>query len=64
VSPSSPSSKNGEGAKLSHALTGRSTSPSEDTEHRRTGGSKNSTTSRSWWPQPVPQLLTDGRSMQ
>jgi hypothetical protein len=64
ASPGSLSSKKGEGAELSHALTGRSMSSSEDTRHKRPGGSKNSTTGWSWWPPPVPQLLTGGRSMQ
>jgi hypothetical protein len=57
-------SKKGEGAEISHALTGRSMSSSKDMGHNRTGGSKNSTTGRSWWPPPVPQLLIGVRSMQ
>jgi hypothetical protein len=47
ASPGSLNSKKGEGAKHSHALTRRSTSSSEDTEHKRTGGSKSSMTGRS-----------------
>jgi hypothetical protein len=54
VSPDSLSSRKGEGVELSHALIGRSTSSSEGTEHKRTGGNKSSTTDRSWWPPPVP----------
>jgi hypothetical protein len=64
ASPGSLSSRKGEGVELFHALTKRSTSCSEGTEHRRTRGSKSSTTSRSWWLPPVPQLLTGGRSTQ
>jgi hypothetical protein len=44
----------GEGVEHSHALMGRSTSSSEDTGHRRTEGSKSSTTDRYWWQPPVP----------
>jgi hypothetical protein len=57
TSPSSLSSKKGEGAELFHALTGRSTSYSEGTEHRKTGGSKSSTTGRSWWHHQCPSSL-------
>jgi hypothetical protein len=64
ASPSSLSSKKGEGVEHSRMLTGRSTSSSEDTKHRRTGGSKSSTTDRSWWQPLVPWPLTGGRSTQ
>jgi hypothetical protein len=64
ASPGSLNSKKGEGTEHSSALTGRSTSSLEDTEHRRIGGSKSSTTDKSWWQQPVPRLLIGGRSMQ
>jgi hypothetical protein len=47
ASPGSLSNKKGEGAELSHALTGMSTSSLEDTEHKRTRGSKSSTIGRS-----------------
>jgi hypothetical protein len=60
ASPGSLSSRKGEGVELFHALTGRSTSSSEGMEHKRIGGSKSSTTGRSWWPPLVPQLLTCG----
>jgi hypothetical protein len=62
ASPGSLGNRKGEGVELSHALTGRSTSSSEGTEHKRIGGSKSSTTGRSWWLPPVPQLLTGGWS--
>jgi hypothetical protein len=64
ASPSSLNSKKGEGAEHSRVLTGRSTSSSDDMECRRTGGSKSSTTDRSWRQPPVPQLLIGGRSTQ
>jgi hypothetical protein len=41
------SSREGEEVELFHALIGRSTSSSEGTEHKRTGGSKSSMTGRS-----------------
>jgi hypothetical protein len=44
ASPGSLSSQKGEGVEHSHALTGRSTSSSEDTGRRRTKGSKSLTT--------------------
>jgi hypothetical protein len=56
------SNQKGEGVEHSHALTGRSTSSSEDTGRRRTEGSKSSTTGRSWWQPPVLQLLIGGQS--
>jgi hypothetical protein len=64
ASPGSLSNKKGEGAEHSRALIGRSTSSLEDTEHRRTGGSKSSTTDRSCRQPPVPRLLIGGRSTQ
>jgi hypothetical protein len=64
ASPCSLSSKKGEGVEHSHALTGRSMSSSEDMDHRRTGGSRSSTTGRSWRQPPVPQLLIGGQSTQ
>jgi hypothetical protein len=57
VSPGSLSSKKGEGAEHSCALTGRSTSSSEDMDHSIIVGKKNSTTGRSWWQPPVPSSL-------
>jgi hypothetical protein len=57
ASPDSLSSKKGEGAEHSRVLTGRSTSSSEDIEHMRKGGSKSSTTDRSWRQPPVPRSL-------
>jgi hypothetical protein len=47
ASPGSLSSQNGEGVEHSHALTGRSTSSSEDTGRRRTEGNRSSMTGRS-----------------
>jgi hypothetical protein len=64
ASPGSLSSKKGEGAEHSRALTGRSTSSLEDIELRRTECSKSSTTDRSWWQPLVPRLLTGGQSTQ
>jgi hypothetical protein len=58
------SNQKGEGVERSHALTGRSTSSSEDTGRRRTEGSRSSTTDRSWRQPQVPQLLIGGRSTQ
>jgi hypothetical protein len=49
ASPGRLSSKKGEGAEHSCVLIGRSTSSSDDTERRRTRGSKSSMTDRSWW---------------
>jgi hypothetical protein len=62
ASPGSLDNKRGEGVELFHAFTGRSTLSSKAMEHKRTGGSKRSTTGRSWWLPPVPRLLTCGRS--
>jgi hypothetical protein len=62
ASPGSLSNQKGEGVEHSLALTGRSTSSSEDTGRRRTEGSKSSTTGRSWWQPPVPQLPIGGQS--
>jgi hypothetical protein len=45
--PRQPQQQEGGGGRHSHALTERSTSSFEDTEHRRTGGSRSSTTNRS-----------------
>jgi hypothetical protein len=64
ASPDNLSSKKGEGTEHSRALTGRSTSSSEDTKHRRTGGSKSSTSDRSWRQPPVPRLPISGQSTQ
>jgi hypothetical protein len=44
ASPGSLSSRKGEGVELFHALIGRSTSSSDGTEHKRTGGNKSSMT--------------------
>jgi hypothetical protein len=52
ASPGSLSNQKGEGVEHSHALTGRSTSSSEATDHKRTGGDRSSMAGRSWW-QPV-----------
>jgi hypothetical protein len=46
ASPGGLSNRKGEGVEHSLALTGRSTSSSEDTGHRRTEGSRSSTTDR------------------
>jgi hypothetical protein len=46
----------------SHALTGRSTSSSADTDRRRAEGNKSSTIARYWWQLPVLPLRTGGRS--
>jgi hypothetical protein len=48
ASPGSLSSRKGEGVELFHALTGRSTTSSEGTKHKKIGGSKSSTIDRSW----------------
>jgi hypothetical protein len=48
ASPGSLSSRKGEGVELFHALTGRSTTSSEGTKHKKIGGSKSSTIGRSW----------------
>jgi hypothetical protein len=64
ASPDSLSNRKGEGVEHSHALTGRSTSSSEDTGRRRIEDSKSSTTGRSWWQPPVPQLPIGGQSTQ
>jgi hypothetical protein len=47
ASPGSLSSQKWEGVEHSHALTGRSTSSSEDTCHRRTEDNRSSMTGRS-----------------
>jgi hypothetical protein len=60
--PRQPQQQEGEGVEHSHALTGRSTSSSEDTGRRRTEGSKSSTTDRYWWQPLVPQLPIGGQS--
>jgi hypothetical protein len=54
TSPGSLNSKKGKGAEHCHALTGRSTSSSEDMDRRRIGGSRSSTTGRSWRQPLVP----------
>jgi hypothetical protein len=64
ASPSSLSSRKGEGVEHSHALTGKSTSSSKDMDRRRIGDDRSSTTDRSWRQPPVPQLLISGQSMQ
>jgi hypothetical protein len=64
ASPGSLSNQKGEGVEHSRALIGKSTSSSGDAGRRRTEGSKSSTTGRSWWQPPVPQLLIGGWSMQ
>jgi hypothetical protein len=64
ASPGSLSSQKGEDVEHSHALTGRSTSSSEDRGRRRTEGSKSSMTGRSWRQPQVPQLLISGQSTQ
>jgi hypothetical protein len=64
ASPGSLSSKKGEGAERSRALTGRSTSSLEDTELKRIGCNRSSTIDRSWRQPPVPQLLIGGRNTQ
>ena len=63
-SPGGLSNRKGEGVEHSHALTGRSTSSSEDTGRRRIEDSKSSTTGRSWWQPPVLQLPIGGQSTQ
>jgi hypothetical protein len=64
ASPGSLSNRKGEGVEHFHALTGKSTSSSEDMGHRRTEGGKSSTTGRSWWQPLVPQLPISGQSTQ
>jgi hypothetical protein len=59
-----PSSRRREEVEPSRALTGRSTSSSADTDHRRTEDNKSSTIARYWWLPPVLPLRTDGRSTQ
>jgi hypothetical protein len=54
VSLGSLSNQKGEGVEHSHTLIGRSTSSSEDTDRRRTEGSRSSTTDRSWRQPQVP----------
>jgi hypothetical protein len=57
-----PSSRRREGEELSHALTGRSTSSSADTDHRKIEDNKSSTIARYWWRAPVLPPHTGGRS--
>jgi hypothetical protein len=64
ASPDSLNNRKGEGVEHSHALTERSMSSLEDMGHRRIEGSKSSTTDRSWWQPPVPQLPIGGLSTQ
>jgi hypothetical protein len=59
-----PISRRREEEELSRALTGRSTSSSADTGHRRTKDNKSSTIARYWWQPPVLPLRTGGRSTQ
>jgi hypothetical protein len=56
--PRWPQQQEGGGVEHSRALTWRSTSYSEDTSHRRTKGSRSSTTDRYWWQPPVPSPLS------
>src|SRR5688572_7499856 len=57
-----PSSRRRGKEEPSHALTGRSTSSSADTDRRRTEDNKSSTIARYWWRPPVLPLHTGGRS--
>jgi hypothetical protein len=57
-----PSSRRRGKQEPSHALTGRSTSSSADTDRRRTEDNKSSTIARYWWRPSVLPLRTDGRS--
>jgi hypothetical protein len=57
-----PSSRRREEVEPSRAFTGRSTSSSADTDHRRTEDNKSSTIARYWWRPSVLPLRTDGRS--
>jgi hypothetical protein len=54
ASPGGLSNRKGEEVEHSRASTGRSTSSSEDTSHRRTKGNRSSTADRYWWQPPVP----------
>jgi hypothetical protein len=58
--PRQPQQQEEGGVDLSRALTGRSTLSSEVMWHKKAEGNKSSITGRSWWPPPVPQLLTGG----
>jgi hypothetical protein len=49
ASPGDLSNRKGEEVEHSRALTGRSTSSSEDTGRRKTKGNRSSTTDRYWW---------------
>jgi hypothetical protein len=49
---------------LSRALTRRSTSYSEATEHKKARGNKSLMIGKFWWPRTAPRLLTDGRGTQ
>jgi hypothetical protein len=64
ASPDSLSSRKGEGVERSHALTGRSTSSSEDMGRKRTEGSKSSMIGKTWWQPLAPQLPIGGQSTQ
>jgi hypothetical protein len=57
-----PSSRRRGKEEPSHALTGRSTSSSADTDRRRIEDNKSSTIARYWWRPPVLPLHTDGRN--
>jgi hypothetical protein len=61
ASPGSLSNQKGEGVEHSHMLTGRSTSSSEATGHRRIEDNRSSMTGRSWRQPLVPQLLIGGQ---
>jgi hypothetical protein len=62
ASPDGLNNRKGEGVEHSRASTGRSTSSSEDTGHKRTEGSRSSTTDRYWWQTSMPQLPIGGQS--
>jgi hypothetical protein len=54
--------RKGEEVEHSRASTGRSTSSSEDTGHRRTKGNKSSMTGRYWWQPLVPSPPIGGQN--